>query len=400
MIDDEYIIYKFSDKNGKINPNKTRNSWIEKHPDIKEYLSSRYPDDDFVSFKFTLQRIFNHIDELPQCENCGKKIYAINQRWCDQRCQLSDRKFIKYRESIPDLKQRQIKKAKITWKSKTQDEINAIYEKAINTRKERYGDKYSDLVRQGVQRKYGVNNVFQLGFVKEKVKQTKLSRYGDAKYVNHQKAKDTIKRKYGVDEWMQSPIFIKKSKETKIEKYGDPMFTNREKAKQTCIEHFGVDNWWKTEENNVKCHSEEATKKKYETLRRNNTFNKSQMEDKAFLIVRKKYPDTIRQYTSIVYPFNCDMYIPSIDLYIECQFGQFHHYRPYLGTKADKEEVDKLAKKANLVKLSTGKLKSRYDAEIETWTIRDVKKRECAKANHLNYIELWDLDEVKKFIND
>ena len=34
-----------------------------------------------------------------------------------------------------------------------------------------------------------------------------------------------------------------------------------------------------------------------------------------------------------------------------------------------------------------------YDNAIQTWTVRDVKKRECSQNNKLNYIVFWNLDE-------
>ena len=37
-----------------------------------------------------------------------------------------------------------------------------------------------------------------------------------------------------------------------------------------------------------------------------------------------------------------------------------------------------------------------YDNAIDTWTVRDVKKRKCAEGNHLNYIVFWALDEMKR----
>ena len=41
-----------------------------------------------------------------------------------------------------------------------------------------------------------------------------------------------------------------------------------------------------------------------------------------------------------------------------------------------------------------------YDNAIETWTVRDVKKRQCAEKNHLNYIVFWIEDEVRQYVLD
>lgn len=36
---------------------------------------------------------------------------------------------------------------------------------------------------------------------------------------------------------------------------------------------------------------------------------------------------------------------------------------------------------------------------IYTWTILDAKKRNIAQQNNLNYIEFWNINEVKEWIN-
>ena len=36
---------------------------------------------------------------------------------------------------------------------------------------------------------------------------------------------------------------------------------------------------------------------------------------------------------------------------------------------------------------------------IYTWTILDLKKRNIAQQNNLNYIEFWNINEVKEWIN-
>lgn len=40
-----------------------------------------------------------------------------------------------------------------------------------------------------------------------------------------------------------------------------------------------------------------------------------------------------------------------------------------------------------------------YINAIQTWTIRDVYKRNIAKQNNLNYVEFWSILNCKHFIN-
>ena len=41
-----------------------------------------------------------------------------------------------------------------------------------------------------------------------------------------------------------------------------------------------------------------------------------------------------------------------------------------------------------------------YNNAIQTWTIRDVKKRNTAKENTLNYIEFWTVKELTNWLNN
>ena len=130
---------------------------------------------------------------------------------------------------------------------------------------------------------------------------------------------------------------------------------------------------------------EEATEKMINTKRKNNTFNISQPEEQLYLLLKSKYSDTIRQYKDTRYPFCCDFYIPSKDLFIELQLSWTHGAKPF---NEDNVECQN--------QLNTWKQKSLtsqfYKNAIETWTIRDVNKRQTANQNHLNYIEVFSSD--------
>ena len=102
-----------------------------------------------------------------------------------------------------------------------------------------------------------------------------------------------------------------------------------------------------------------------------------------------------RQYRTKEYPFACDYYIPSINVYIELQGSWTHGGKPYENTSEDNA----------LVQTWRDKHTKYYDNAIETWTVRDVKKRNIAKKNNLRYIELFpvkgkpDLTHYKQVID-
>lgn len=103
-----------------------------------------------------------------------------------------------------------------------------------------------------LQELYGVSNVFQLQSVKDKSGQTKLDRYGDAKYVNREKMHQTNLEKYGVENYSSTEECRKKVRETNLKNFGfetpaqNPLV--QEKMKQTCLERFGVENYWSSDE--------------------------------------------------------------------------------------------------------------------------------------------------------
>lgn len=80
------------------------------------------------------------------------------------------------------------------------------------------------------------------------------------------------------------------------------------------------------------------------THRKNKTFKTSNKEDEAYKILCKKFgeDDVIRQFKSDVYPFNCDFYIKSLDLYIECNFSWTHGEHWF--DSSSKEDLEKLEK--------------------------------------------------------
>ena len=59
-----------------------------------------------------------------------------------------------------------------------------------------------------------------------------------------------------------------------------------------------------------------------------------------------------------------------------------------------------LKEKSQIIKNKTGKNKTRYDNRIFTWSVLDVKKRNIAKNNNLNFIEFWNISEFNDWINN
>jgi hypothetical protein len=72
-------------------------------------------------------------------------------------------------------------------------------------------------------------------------------------------------------------------------------------------------------------------------------------------------------------------------LYIEIQGTWTHGFHPF--DENNKSDIDKL--KLWKEKAITSNF---YKGAIDVWTIRDVIKRETAKKNNLNYLEIFSMD--------
>lgn len=149
--------------------------------------------------------------------------------------------------------------------------------------------------------------------------------------------------------------------------------------------------------------SEEAKKeilaKQYKTKKKNNSFNSSAGENRFYkrLLTICTEDDIVYQYnTDARYPFNCDFYIKSKDLFIELNYNWTHGSKLFESTEQDLQKLTKWQEKA----LTS----NYYKNAIETWTKRDVTKIMTAKENNLKYLVYYSEadtvnleDDIKKF---
>lgn len=213
-----------------------------------------------------------------------------------------------------------------------------------------------------------------------KKKQTQLKNWGTENCYDSEKYKELNRKKFGCDFYYQSEEFKQKRKESLIKNYGNSTFNNIDKRKQTSLIKYGVESYSQTSN---------FLEKQFKTKKLNGTLGgcNSKQELESYNLLKQIYPDTIHQYRdNIRYPFNCDFYIPSLDLFIECQYYPTHGGHPY-----DPNNIDDLNKKNYLNNTKFGS----YD-----WTIRDVNKRNIAKQNNLNYLEFFSLKEFKLWIKN
>ena len=181
------------------------------------------------------------------------------------------------------------------------------------------------------------------------VKLRKNGSYSSARYCSEEcaikggqvKQKETVMEKYGVEYAAQSEVIKEKSRKTNLERYG--------------VE------------------------------------NTSKPEKDILVLLQEKFPDVVYQYRSELYPFDCDFYIPSLNLYVEFQGHWTHGSKPFEGTEEDLAEFGKWKQKALTSKF--------YQTAIYVWTELDVKKRQLARKNELNWIEFFNMDQFNEWYN-
>ena len=335
--------------------------------EIKYYLDNRFIDKS-NSYKESIYRIKNNIEVLPICPTCGNKIHMDNHNHYRDHCSL---------------------------KCSFNDEI--VINKITNTKIDRYNNpKYVNLDKRYKTNieKYGCKYVFSNEDIKHKVYNTKLKKYGNGYFCNQKKSEETCFKKYGVKTPLNLQEVHEKSKQTCLEKYGcEKPLQNVEifnKFKNTCLQRYGIEYPQKLDYIKNKIDYDEVVKKVVATKRKNHTFKDSKKEKESYTILKKVFKDDLDyQYRSELYPYYCDFYIHSLNLYIECNYHWTHGGFPYIET--EQRCIDKLNKWKS-------KNSRYYNNAITTWTIRDVNKRNIAKNNNLNWIEFWNIDELKKWI--
>lgn len=246
--------------------------------------------------------------------------------------------------------------------------------------------------------KYGVDNPMKCESVKENLRQIMLDRYGvdNPRKLDSvvDKARQTNLERYGAISYAQTEEGLKRIQATNMERYGEDNFMKsdarfavldemKEKSRQTQLERYGAEHYSKSDA--FRSHLSERKKKELKTKLENNTFNTSEPELKLKeLLISAFGEDDIKcQYFSDKYPFRCDFYVVSLDLYVELNAFWAHGFQWFDDTKAECVSQLQFWEKMAI-------MNEYYLNSIHTWTVRDVEKRKIAKQNNLNYVVFWD----------
>lgn len=121
--------------------------------------------------------------------------------------------------------------------------------------------------------------------------------------------------------------------------------------------------------------------------------SKVEIDFYKYLINTFRFENVDPQHYDDQYPYSCDFFIPGLKLYVEIQGSWTHGKHPF-----NPESNDDI-KKLNYWKSKDNEY---YNNAIYTWTDLDVRKRQCAKDNHINYLEIFsnDIDDCITIFED
>lgn len=301
-----------------------------------------------------------------------------------------------------------------------------IAEKRRQTCLKKYGVPYaiaSPEVRKKIKdtmvEHYGVENPMKNPDIVQKSRDTCMERYGVVNPMAcsdiRQKAEKTMLKHYGVTSALKNAELLEKAKHTSMDRYGveNPMQNPNvvQKGKETCMVRYGVDNVWKSPEVQQKirdvceqrygvlyaAQNADIYAKSLSTKRKLGHIGTSDLEQECGKLLVQKFgsDDVDPQHKDEKYPYMCDFYIKSLDLYVEINAFWSHGGHWYdVDSKSDQDVCRKWVEKAEHSLF--------YKNALENWTVRDVAKRQCACENDLNYMVVWHdcVSTVKQWISD
>ena len=347
-------------------------NYINYHKDYKVHnisfkqLVYHFLMDDTINF---------HIPKCLYCNNEVNRFYPHKMEYAPYCCKkCSDLSPLKHQHESETCLQ---KYGKTRWTNR---------EKAKETCRQKYGENITnpsqiqevkEKKKETTQLHYGVDNPGQIHNHKEKCKKSwdkkdkkekeKISknRHLHTDYLKRtQNTINSLQQKYGENVTNISQLdSVKQKKSSKKD-------ISLKKARKTASINFRK--------------NYEYMKSTYNLIPKRGVFSKIELNFYEYLLSKFNKNDIIPQYSNEdLYPFNCDFFIVPLNLFVEIQGTWTHGFHPF--DKNNQYDIDTI----NFWKSKKSKY---YDKAIEVWTHSDVIKRECAKNNHLNYLEIFTKD--------
>lgn len=230
-------------------------------------------------------------------------------------------------------------------------------------------------MKQTCQNRYGTDYAFQSNQVKNKIKQTTRVHYGVDCYLQTKECRDIIA------EYSRSKENKDKIKQTIYSHYGVNCSFQadsvKNKIQQTLMNRYGVSNAGHFNVNNK--YRNDGVRSSYEKLL------KDALLDNNIEFIYEYNKD-------IRYPYLCDFYLPEKDIFVEIN-GYWTHGKHWF----DCNSIDDIALFNSIKQKAI--IDSKYKSMLYTWIYSDIEKRNKAKQNKLNYVVLWNKQDIKDWID-
>lgn len=201
-----------------------------------------------------------------------------------------------------------------------------------------------------------------------KIEETCLAKYGAKRYLDSEEGRRKDAEIRGTAEFRRKMHDIISSDEV------------QEKSKKTSLERYGVEH---------PMQDSEIFERNAESRILNGNWSSSAPEQLMYELLCDRFgkSDVKRHYNKdIRYPFHCDCYIKSLDLFIELNATWTHGSHWF-----DVNNIDDV-KKVNHWSLKAKDGHPFYRSAYNIWTNTDLQKRETAIKNGINYLVFWDND--------
>lgn len=185
-----------------------------------------------VIYKFRFRFKNYYVRKCSNCENLFETT-SLSVKCCSKECSAK-------RKLLGSVK------GNITL-SQNPEKRKEIYEKAKKTCKERYGAENFGASKQAIQKAVETKKSKDYTESYKKMVETRKEKYGED-YTNLEKYTSTCLERYGCKSFLESEYAREKIKQTCQERYGSDNFLTSEEFRNRNIEKYGVDNPWKSSE--------------------------------------------------------------------------------------------------------------------------------------------------------
>lgn len=353
---------------------------LEKNIDYKEFLY-------YIKNNFSLPN--------SKCVICGNKnkFYGTNLGY-SKTCSKDCRKKLKVSDETKEKISKSVKEKYNLFSTEKKQNMIKKYKESCKNRTKEKREEISKIASENTKKLHKLK-LIPYNKISKSLKESKKAQ--------EQRKQRAIKGNVALREK------LKNMSNNELKKY----YENQQNSyKKTCLEKYNVDNYCKSDE--YRKNVEKYTAKAIETRKKNKTTSSSKNEKLMLLELNKiKNIKTNYQYKCKEYPYFCDFMLEFKNSLFFKELNNLKYFHistnkndnrifiEYQGNWTHGSEPFNKIKHKNILKEWQEKAinSNYYQKAINDWTNRDEKKRNIAKSNNLNYLEIFNLDDFYIFLD-